>query len=97
MEKRVKAINAIIAERVNQEQKWGIDKPQSLPGFLLVMQLELQEAINGWMKNIEGKHSALAEIVQVCAVGVACLEKYGISGSAISTDDQIKTDEKGAA
>lgn len=75
-------------ERLYQDLKWGAKKPQSLPGYLLIMQSELQEAIDGWMKDREEpRQSTLEEILQVVAVGVACLETYGVRGSAISTND----------
>lgn len=79
---------AIDVERKYQDDKWGVDKEQSLPGFLVVLRQELEEAERGWAKNLEGRHAPLNEIVQIAATAVACLEKYGTSGSAISTNDQ---------
>lgn len=79
---------AIEDERFYQTCKWGEDKQQSIPGFILVMERELQEAKDGWMRSVQsGRHSCLAEILQVAATAVACLEKYGVDGLATSTDD----------
>ena len=70
-------------ERVYQDKKWGpLDrKGQSLAGFLLILRKELEEAEDGWMKNVEGRNSALAEVVQVAAVAVAMLQQYGFEGN----------------
>ena len=84
---RSEVYSAINKERDHQDNKWGINKPQSLPGFLVVLEKELQEAKDAWVKNVEGEHAALNEIVQIAATAVACLEKYGVTGSAIATND----------
>lgn len=70
-------------ERQHQDVKWGTleQKQQSIPGYLVVLQSELDEARAGWMKNVPGRDSALAEILQVAAVAVACLEQYGAEGN----------------
>ena len=78
---------AICKERDHQDNKWGPNKPQSLPGFLIVLEKELQEAKDAWVKNVTGEHATLNEVVQIAATAVACLEKYGVSGSAVSTND----------
>lgn len=80
-------LDAVVRERRRQDDKWGPNKPQSLPGFLIVLEKELQEAKDAWVKNVTGEHSALNEIVQVAATAVACLEKYGTTGSATATND----------
>lgn len=79
--------DSIVKERKHQDDKWGPNKPQSLPGFLIILERELQEAKDAWLKNVEGEHAALNEIVQIAATAVACLEKYGVTGSAIATND----------
>ena len=84
---RAEVYSAIDKERNHQDDKWGPNKPQSLPGFLIVLEKELQEAKDAWVKNVEGEHAALNEIVQIAAAAVACLEKYGVTGSAIATND----------
>ena|SRR5688572_17166461 len=85
--KRSDVFKAIDLERKKQEDKWGKDRHQSLPGFIMVLEAELAEAKHGWIKNLPGKSAPLNELVQVAAVAVACLEKYGVSGNAIPTDD----------
>jgi NTP pyrophosphatase (non-canonical NTP hydrolase) len=80
--------HAIREERRYQKIKWGHDKQQSLAGYMLIMSSELQEAINAWMKNETGaRQTCLEELLQVVAVGVACLETYGIKGCSRSTLD----------
>lgn len=79
--------DAIEAERRYQDQKWGADKPQSLAGFLLVAEKELAEAKEGWNKNLAGRNAPLNELVQVAAVCVAALERYGVDGTTINTND----------
>lgn len=77
---------AILAERQHQKEKWG-DQPQSLPGFLLIIRKELEEAEMGWMKNLNGKNAVMNELVQVAATAFAALERYGTTGCPASTDD----------
>lgn len=74
---------SIQEERDYQDSKWGTldEKQQSIPGFMLVLEAELNEAKAGWMKNVNGKHSSLAEIRQVAAVAIACLQQHGIEGN----------------
>lgn len=79
--------DTILNELDKQDKKWGSNKPQSLPGFMLIIQKELDEATLGWVKNIDGDHAPLNELVQVAAVAVACLRRYGVDGSAVATDD----------
>jgi hypothetical protein len=72
-------------ERDFQDIKWGSleEKQQSLAGYLLIIQKELDEATLGWVKNKTGKDSALTELVQVAAVAVACLQQYGAEGNPL--------------
>lgn len=74
---------AIQEERDYQDVKWGtIDEhPQSIPGYLLIIRKELEEAEMGWMKNVQGRDSAMSEILQVAAVCVAALQQYGLEGN----------------
>ena len=76
---------AISKERERQDEKWGSleVKQQSVAGYLLILEAEIAEAKAGWMKNIEGRHSALAEIVQIAAVAVACLQQHGVTGNPL--------------
>ena len=80
-----RVFDAIRAERAHQDAKWGTleQKRQSCAGYIMVMEWELNEAKAGWMKNVEGRHSALSEIVQVAATAVACLEQYGHQGNPL--------------
>lgn len=73
---RDSVIKKIVGERLYQIDKWGAGKSQSIPGYLLIMRKELEEAEEGWMKNSNGRDSAMSEILQVVAVGIACLEEY---------------------
>lgn len=84
---RRQVFEAIEKERFYQDDKWGRDRPQSLPGYLLIAQAELNEAIAGWIKNGQGRSAPLHELTQVAAVIVACLERYGTEGTTINTDD----------
>jgi len=80
-------LEAIESEMRYQNAKWGADKEQSLPGFLLVMKRELAEAEEGWIKGHEERDSALAEIVQVVATGIQCLNRYGVVGCPKASND----------
>lgn len=84
-----KDVYAVVdAERDYQDNKWGKDKEQSLPGYLLIMQKEINEAVAGWIKDDSTRRNTpLEEIVQVVATGVKCLEVYGVKGSAEPTND----------
>lgn len=77
--------DAICEERRLQDEKWGSleDKQQSVAGYLLILESELEEAKAGWMKNKTGRHSALSEILQIASVAVACLQQYGTEGNPL--------------
>ena len=72
-----KITKAIRRERDYQEEKWGWLKKRSVQGWLLVMESELNEAKEAWVSTGLDK-PALREILQVIAVGVACLEEHGV-------------------
>lgn len=79
---------AISKERIYQERKWGVDKSQSVAGFILILRKELEEAEKAWAKNVRGdRQTVLEEIVQVAATAVACLERYGVEGNTVSSND----------
>lgn len=82
---RSHVFNAINQERDHQDATWGSldEKKQSVAGYLTILEAELAEAKAGWMKNREGKHSALAEIKQIAATAVACLEQHGLEGNPL--------------
>lgn len=82
-------------EREYQRRRWGADKQQSLAGYLLIMKAELDEAIDGWMKNETApRDSCLEEVVQVAATAFACLETYGPKGCSRSTNDITEAEMK---
>lgn len=68
---------AIERERDYQDNKYGAvhDRPHSVVEWLLIMRKELEEAENGWIHGTE--ESALEELLQVVAVGVAAMEQHG--------------------
>ena len=76
-------MKSIKEERNFQDKKWGQldEREQSIPGYMLILKKELIEAEDGWCKNIPGKHSSLAELRQVAAVAIACLQQHGIEGN----------------
>lgn len=78
-------IDLVIAERQHQDSKWGTlaNKKQSVAGYLLIARKELTESEDGWMKNKEGRHSALSEMIQVAATAVACLQQHGSTGNPL--------------
>lgn len=80
-------VNAVYLELCKQDKKWGVSKPQSLPGFLMIIERELEEAKEGWNKDLEGKSAPLNELVQVAASCFAALQRYGLTGNTRSTDD----------
>ena len=72
-------LEAIKRERVYQDNKHGTieQHSHSVGEWLLIMEDELQEAKNAWCRE-HSDTRALEEILQVIAVGVACLEQHGI-------------------
>jgi len=81
-------VDIVKAERQYQASKYN-EQPQSLPGFLLILQKEIEEAIDGWMKGVNtGRDSPLNEVVQIAATAVACIERYGATGITTNTNDE---------
>ncbi len=74
---------AIRREREYQDAKWG-QNPHEVGAFLLIMQKELQEAIDAWCSH-RGDEGALEELLQVVAVGVACMEQHGVVERSLKT------------
>lgn len=68
-------IGRVVCEMNYQSCKWGEQhiRQQSVEGHLLVLQSELKEAIDGWMKNSTGRNSVESEITQVAAVAIQAL------------------------
>lgn len=85
-------LSAILEELQHQDYKWGANKQQSYAGYLLVIESELAEAKAGWMKSIqEGRHSTLAELVQVAATAIRALNAYGTEGCPVALNDGVPT------
>lgn len=72
-------LNAIAAERQYQDRKWGeIDEhPHSIFEWIGIMRRELSEAEEAFFQRPADPHM-LREVLQVIAVGVACLEQWGV-------------------
>jgi len=70
-----RVFDQIFVEIDYQNQKWGEQhiRQQTVEGHLLVLQSEVKEAIDGWMKNSVGRNSVESEITQVAAVAVQAL------------------------
>lgn len=71
------AICSIMDEREFQDRKFGPDSRHTIGEWILIMEAELAEAKVALIKGGVGRNSVLQEIVQVCAVGVACIEQHG--------------------
>ena len=71
--------DAIQDERMYQIQKWGSnnDHPHTVMEWIAIMDGELQEAKQAWLKG-NGDKDALKELLQVVSVGVACMEQHGV-------------------
>lgn len=83
---------AIEKELEYQDDKYGADKQQSFPGYLLLMRKELEEAEQGWIKGPwNGRNSALGELVQVVALGIRALTQYGVDGCPAATNDSYNS------
>lgn len=83
-------IYSIEDEMQYQDRKFGIGKEQSFPGYLTIIQSELDEARRAWTKGPwSGRDSALAEIVQIATVAIRCLEQYGVEGCPAATNDTV--------
>jgi len=70
--------SAIWHERRYQNHKWGSveENPHNVQEWIRIMQRELNEA-RGSILHLN-QTQALREILQVVAVGVACLEQHGV-------------------
>lgn len=71
-------LDEIVRERQYQDKKWGtiLDNPREVGQWLRIMMRELDEARTAYWAHRD--RDALAEIQQVAAVAVACLEQHGI-------------------
>lgn len=76
------------AERQHQFVLWR-DKPHSVGDWLIIIDRELNEAKEGWMKNKAERHSAMSEIMQIAAVCIAAMEQHGIEGNGVADNDAL--------
>lgn len=67
---------AVSRERDFQNEKWG-DNPHTIFEWIGIMEKELSEAKAAYFKR-PADEEMLVEILQVVAVGVACMEQHGI-------------------
>lgn len=72
------AVAAVSSERRYQDLKWGtiLEHPHTAAEWLLIIEGELTEAKQEWQKGASDQ-KALAEVVQICAVALACIEQHG--------------------
>ncbi|MEN3159566.1 hypothetical protein ABC502_14395 [Alkalimonas sp. NCh-2] len=70
-----KVANSVNKEISYQNAKWGVDhvRNQTVEGHLLVLRKKLQDAEDGWMKNLSGRNSVESELIQVVAVAMQAL------------------------
>jgi hypothetical protein len=89
--RRARVFEAINDERAYQDQKWGTieEHPHSVAEWLLIMKGELAEAMDAWVKA-PGDCEALREILQVVAVGVACLEQLSHPTESLKREAQCR-------
>ena len=73
--KRGTVFETIRQERYYQDLKWG-RRTHGVRAWLLIMEAELKEAKEAWAEDPGSDSPALAEIIQVIAVGTACLEQH---------------------
>lgn len=80
---------AVARERAYQDRKWGTpeEHPHEVGAWLTLMRKELHEAEEAWCSH-RGDVGALEEILQVIAVGVACLEQHGVVERFAATMEQ---------
>lgn len=74
------AVRAVLAERRFQDAKHGhpANNPHTVGAWLLVLEAELNEAKLACIKGGVGRDNVIAEIVQVAATAIACLEQWGV-------------------
>ena len=72
------AVLIVEIERAYQLAKWGDDAGKGWPHFLLVLQGELQEAIDAWQSagDLEGRREMVREMAQVAAVALAAITAH---------------------
>jgi hypothetical protein len=68
----------IDGERDHQDAKWGEieDHPHEVGSWILILEKLVQDARLAWVGKT-GDKGALAEVRQIAAVAVACIEQHG--------------------
>jgi len=97
--KRDDIYGAVNRERDFQDEKWGgvEENPHSILEWVTIMERELQEAKEAWFQGPtkDVSEDMLSEIVQVVAVGIACLDQYGYveghEGKTVEAEEETKT------
>lgn len=69
-------LQSMLREREYQISKWGHNS-HTVGEWLLVAKKEMDEAIDAWVTH-KGDDAALAELVQVATVIMACFEEHDI-------------------
>lgn len=78
---KVEVFQAIVNERRYQDEKFGVIDDtggHTLGEWLLLIESELQEAKEALIKGGTGRDSFRAELVQIAALCMACLEQHGL-------------------
>ena len=83
----------IILERIYQDSKWGTieDHPHEVGSWLVIMDRLLAKAKNGYMTSV-GDYTALNEIRQIVAVGIACMEQHGVPSRIKSRNANVEAE-----
>lgn len=75
-EEHYEFLQSMLNERRYQVSKWGHNS-HTVGEWLLVAKKEMDEAINAWVTH-KGEDVALAELVQLATVIMACFEEHDI-------------------
>lgn len=62
-------------------------KEQSVAGYLLLLKRLVYRAETAWIHQPPPPNTVLDEILMMVALGMGCLEKYGVQGNPAPTDD----------
>lgn len=82
---------AILRERNYQNEKWGHPdhNPHTIFEWIGIMEKEIQEAKAAYFQRPADGIQMLQEILQVVAVGVACMEQHGIRERQYPNSDAL--------
>ena len=67
---------AVDRERDHQDRKYGPLRRHEIPGWLVIMEREIQEVKEAWADG--DITNAVRELLQVTSVGIAALEQHGV-------------------